>query len=176
MMRVLIYGFRPYKHYKQNVTEQILRRLPKRKNLRKVVFPVRFWKRQFLEAVEKHKPDVILGLGQCAKGRRLRIETRAINRRRNDRNKRGRPIVPRGSPCLFTNLKIKPSRGARISRDAGEYVCNYSMYVILDYVRRRRLSTRFGFLHVPHRYRTDRGRLFLLKLAQDIHSVGLGGS
>jgi pyrrolidone-carboxylate peptidase len=40
----------------------------------------------------------------------------------------------------------------RSSSKAGEYVCNYSMYVILDFIKRHQLPIRFGFIHVPHRY------------------------
>lgn len=43
-MRLLIYGFGPYKQFKDNITEKILRRLPARNGVKKVVFPARFQK------------------------------------------------------------------------------------------------------------------------------------
>jgi hypothetical protein len=39
------------------------------------------------------------------------------------------------------------------------------MYVMLDFIRRRNLSIRFGFLHVPHNY--DPGKAMRI-LAQAI--------
>ncbi|MBI2229137.1 MAG: hypothetical protein HYU46_08565, partial [Deltaproteobacteria bacterium] len=36
--------------------------------------------------------------------------------------------------------------------NASDYVCNYSMYVILDYLKRCRLPIRYGFIHIPHDY------------------------
>jgi len=37
-MRLLIYGFGPYKQFKENITAKLLRRLPQRNGLKKVVF------------------------------------------------------------------------------------------------------------------------------------------
>lgn len=163
MTRLLVYGFGPYRNYRENVSEKILRRLPKRKGLRKVVFPVRFHKRQFLGVLKKSDFDIVLGLGQCSRGRRLRIETRAVNRWRSDKAERPRPIAPAGARRLMTNLELDRDARARVSRDAGDYVCNFSMYVVLDFLRRRRPATRFGFIHVPHRYDPRRAASFLLK-------------
>jgi len=50
---------------------------------------------------------------------------------------------------LPTDLPIKLGRVARRSTDAGDYVCNYSMYVMLDRIRRGRRGIRYGFVHVP---------------------------
>jgi pyroglutamyl-peptidase len=157
-MRLLIYGFGPYRQFENNITQQIVRKLPSSPNLQKIVFPVRFEKKQFTDAVKKHRPDFVLGLGQCSRGRLLRIERRAVNRRRNDRKEKARPIV-RGQPqWLATTLRLNEMglKQTKISVDAGDYVCNFSMYVILDYLRRYRPDVHFGFVHVPHNY--DRKR------------------
>lgn len=163
-MRLLIYGFGPYREFSDNITEKILRRLPRRSGLKKIVFPVKFRKRQFVNAVKNHEPDVILGLGQCTRGQHLRIESQAINRRRNNQDEKGRPIITGESPRLRTNLKIALGAQAKSSNKAGDYVCNYSMYVILDFLKRRRLPIRFGFIHIPHRY-DDKKAMQLLEKA-----------
>jgi pyroglutamyl-peptidase len=163
-MRLLLYGFGPYHHFRQNITERILRGLPTQKGLKKVVFPVRFHKGQFIKAVKDAKPDVIVGLGQCSRGQRLRIETKAVNRRRKDQRTKSRPIVPGGKPTLLTNLMLDCGGEARSSGDAGDYVCNYSMYVILDYLRQHQLNVRFGFIHIPHLYNSRRAIRFLTKV------------
>ncbi len=170
-MRILIYGFGPYRQFQENVSETILRRLPKRRWLKKVIFPVLFHKRQFIDAVKKHEPDVILGLGQCSRGRRLRIERRAVNKRRDRRVEKARRIVPEGSARLLTNLKLSLGPKARPSRDAGDYVCNYSMYVILDHLKRRRLPIRYGFIHIPHDYDPESAGRFLRKAIESIESA-----
>ena len=151
-MRLLIYGFGPYRHFQANVTEKIVKRLPRRAGRKKTVFPVKFHEAQFINAIKQHRPDLILGLGQCAHGERLRIEAQAVNRRRNSPDDRARPILAGGSPSLKTNLRLAFGPQGRASNKAGEYVCNYSMYIILDFIKRRRLPIRFGFVHIPHSY------------------------
>ena len=151
-MRLLIYGFGPYRHFQANVTEKIVKRLPRRAGRKKIVFPVKFHEAQFINAIKQHRPDLILGLGQCAHGERLRIEAQAVNRRRNSPDDRARPILAGGSPSLKTNLRLAFGPQGRASNKAGEYVCNYSMYIILDFIKRRRFPIRFGFVHIPHRY------------------------
>jgi pyroglutamyl-peptidase len=149
-MRLLIYGFGPYREFPENITKKILHKLPQRSDLKKIVFPVRFHKRQFISAVKNHKPDVILGLGQCSRGQRLRIESRAKNRKRNSPKEKARPIIAGAPQRLRTNLKLALS--GQSSNNAGEYVCNYSMYVMLHFIKRHRLPIRYGFIHIPHRY------------------------
>jgi pyroglutamyl-peptidase len=160
-MRLLIYGFGPYREFQENVTEKILRRLPRRSGLKKIVFPVRFHKGQFVNAVKKHKPDIILGLGQCSRGQRLRIESGAKNSKRNNPNEKARPIVAGGSARLRTNLKLALS--GESSNNAGEYVCNYSMYIMLHFIKRHRLSIRYGFIHIPYQYDSKRAVWLLAK-------------
>jgi pyroglutamyl-peptidase len=157
-MRVLIYGFGPYGQFEDNITQRVVGKLPRSRNLKKIVFPVRFDGKQFTDAVKKFGPDMVLGLGQCSKGKRLRIERRAINRMRNDKKERTRPIVHGGRKWLPTTLelgKLSLAKQAKISRDAGDYVCNFSMYLILDYLKHHDPATRFGFIHIPHRYKVS---------------------
>jgi len=75
MNKILIYGFKQYKKYKENITEKIVRKI--RRNVVKVVFQVKPSKKMFLNKVRQHKPDIILGLGQHGKSpvsTKLRIE------------------------------------------------------------------------------------------------------
>jgi len=154
-MRVLVYGFGPYQRFKDNITQEIVGKLPASRNLKKIVFPVRFDKKQFTTAIKKYRSDIVLGLGQCSGGKLLRVERRAVNKKRNHKKESVRAIVRGGARTLPTSLKLDKSalgERAKISYDAGDYVCNFSMYVILDYLERHHLSTRFGFIHVPHDY------------------------
>jgi pyroglutamyl-peptidase len=149
-MRLLIYGFGPYREFRDNITEKILDKFSERKGLKKIVFPVRFHKGQFVNAVQKHKPDIILGLGQCSRGQRLRIESRAKNSKRRDPKEKSSPIIAGGPQSFRTNLKL--ALNGESSDNAGEYVCNYSMYVMLHFIKRHRLPIRYGFVHIPYRY------------------------
>jgi pyrrolidone-carboxylate peptidase len=170
-MRILVYGFGVYRSFKENVTGKIIRRLPRQRQLSKIIFPVRFHRRQFIDAVRKHDPDVILGLGQCSRGKRLRIERCALNKRRADKHEKAQPIVRGGPRQLPTNLRLRIGPPARFSRNAGDYVCNYSMYVILDYLKRRRLPVRFGFVHIPHDFDPGKASRILAKAIDTIEAA-----
>ncbi len=163
-MRVLVYGFGPYRDFQKNVTKEILRELPKQRQLKKAVFAVKFHRRQFIDTIRTFRPDVILGLGQCSTGRLLRIEARAVNRRRADSREKTKPIIQGGARVLLTTLELNFGRAAKESRNAGDYVCNYSMYVILDFLKRRRIPVPFGFIHIPHRYDKSRALRLLRKV------------
>ncbi len=148
-MRILLYGFGPYRQFHDNITAQIIKSLTGRRGLKKVVFPVRFQRRQFIGALRRHKPDVVLGLGQSAR-QQIAVETRAKNRRRARKGAKPRAIMCNGPKARPTTLAIKAGRWIGKSMNAGDYVCNYSMFVLLDEIARKNLKIPFGFIHIPH--------------------------
>jgi pyroglutamyl-peptidase len=147
--RILLYGFGPYRQFRDNITAKIIRSLPPQPGLKKVVFPVRFHRKQFVDALERLKPDIVIGLGQSSR-RSIDVEAQAANRRRARPADAPKLVSPRGPARLRTTLTLKLGRQARKSSNAGDYVCNFSMYVMLDHIRCNRLDTPYGFIHVPH--------------------------
>jgi len=166
--RVLIYGFGPYRQFQTNVSEMIVRDFPRIPRLRRIVFQVKFNKVQFIKVITHYRPDVILGLGQCSRGSLLRIETATYNRKRNDKKERPRPIIPGGALKLSTNLRLDLGREGRPSHYPGDYVCNYSVYVILQWVRRRRAQSRLGFVHIPRKYDPKKATKLLARALRHI--------
>jgi len=148
-MRVFVYGFGPYRQFRDNITARIIKSLPKTTTLTRTIFPVRFQRRQFIAALNRYRPDIILGLGQSSR-KHIAVESRARNRRRATKLAKLKPIVKSGPSGLPTTLQIRFGRSLRRSNNAGDYVCNYSMYVMLDALRRDGGTTRFGFIHIPH--------------------------
>lgn len=116
MQRILIYGFGPYQQYTSNITEILLRSMKLPRNVFKEVFEVRFSRHMFETIFETVQPDVILGLGQHPRARKLRIERRT--------HKRDHPAQTR-----FVNLSLPHTSETTVTYDAGNYVCNYSMWV-----------------------------------------------
>ena len=155
-MRLVVYGFGPYLEFRDNITKKIIKKLRARTGLKKVIFPVRFQRKQFIQAIQKYKPDVVLGLGQCSKGRTLKIELRAVNRRRGPRQRRAAPIESQGVRAIPTTLRFTRCPGTSPSRDAGRYVCNFSMYVMLSRIRTKKIPARLGFVHIPWNYDVNR--------------------
>jgi len=147
--RILVYGFGPYRRFRENITAKIVRSLPRAAGLKRIVFRVRFDRGQFIKALSRHKPEVVLGLGQSTR-RTIDFETRAANRRRGGQKTRARAIRQRGPRWLPATLDIELDRSVKRSSHAGDYVCNFSMYVMLDQIQRAQAKTQFGFLHLPH--------------------------
>jgi pyroglutamyl-peptidase len=154
-MRVLVYGFGPYRQFRVNITARIVQSLPTSDVLVTRIFPVRFQRRQFIAALNLYRPDFILGLGQSSR-KRIDVETRARNRRRVGKSAELRPIFKDGPQSLPTTLKIRAGRALRLSTDAGDYVCNYSMYVLLDAIARQGRKVGLGFIHIPHDWDLDK--------------------
>jgi pyrrolidone-carboxylate peptidase len=148
-MRVLVYGFGPYEEFRNNITVTIIKALPSVPGLKTAVFPVRFNRRQFIEVLERQEPDNVIGLGQSTRDR-IEIESRAINHKRASKMGPVKPIRQSGAEYLPTTLNIKLGPQVRRSDSPGDYVCNYSMYVMLDYINRSAGEVKFGFLHIPH--------------------------
>jgi pyrrolidone-carboxylate peptidase len=134
-MKILLYGFKPFGDYSENISERVVRGIKPRRGLVKVVFPVAFNRSLYSRAFKRMRPDVILGIGQCGAGRRIRIE-------RTAHGKRGR--------FRHVTLKLRPDAVSRISYDAGNYVCNFSMMTMLESIRGS--QTEFAFIHIPKSY------------------------
>jgi pyrrolidone-carboxylate peptidase len=146
MMNLLLYGFGLYDNHESNISAQLVEGLGLPFNVQREIFEVRFDRGMFVEAIDRHDPDIILGLGQSARSRRIRIERKALNRM-GERSEAKRPISRRGPDHLFMTLGIPGNGRARLSYDAGTYVCNFSMYVIAQHCRGS--GKRLGFIHLP---------------------------
>ncbi|MDP3725945.1 MAG: hypothetical protein Q8R36_01980 [bacterium] len=153
-MKFLIFGFKPYRNYTENITEKVIRKLKQKKNLRTTVFPVMFDRKMFSHAIHAYKPDVVIGLGQHPRARKIRIERRAVNHKRAFQYEKLRNIENGGPRHRFVTLKLKPDRHARVAYDAGDYVCNFCMYTISEIARKKHIK--FAFLHIPKNYNLKR--------------------
>lgn len=167
-MKVLIYGFKPYRDYKENVTEKIVRKITHRKGLIKTVFPVRFDKNMFLEKIKIVKPNIILGLGQCPRGNKIRIERKAVNLMKEDKKESLEIISRKGAEYVFVTFKLKKDKDSWISYDAGKYVCNFSIYIISNFSRHRNIK--FAFLHIPKDYNVDKAVKFVDRKIEEMLS------
>lgn len=166
-MRVLVYGFGPYREFRNNITETIIKALPRLAGLTTVVFPVRFNRRQFIDVLERHRPDHVIGLGQCTR-HRIEFESRATNRKRVNNRVSVKPIRQSGAEFLPTTLDIVLGSEVGHSDSAGDYVCNYSMYVLLEYISRSEQDIRFGFVHIPHDIDCGRGVALVMQAISQI--------
>ncbi|MGZ8444424.1 MAG: pyroglutamyl-peptidase I family protein [Candidatus Binatia bacterium] len=147
-VRVLLYGFGPYHKFTENITAEIIESLAPRPGMGKIVFPVRFQRRQFVEALRTPMPLMVVGLGQSSRPR-IEVETRATNRRRASKSGAPRSITAGGKAWMPAPMPLKVTRPAAKSINAGDYVCNFSMYVMLEELERQDHNSRFAFVHIP---------------------------
>lgn len=168
-MKILLSGFDPFGAEAINPAYEAIKALPDEiegARLIKLRLPTAY-RRSFdvlQAAIEAHRPDVVLSIGQA--GGRLAItpEQVAINlaEARIPDNDGDQPIDqvirPDGETAYFTNLPIKAMvkkmRDAGIQADvsytAGTFVCNAIMYHVLHMVYQSETTMKAGFIHVPY--------------------------
>jgi pyroglutamyl-peptidase len=105
---------------------------------------------------QKPKPDIVLMFGVAERRRQLCIETRARNAvsllfpdASGHRPRHG--IIRLGGPPTLTGnapfAGLAGTAGTRLSRDAGNYLCNYAYWRALEQVRGTRPLVQF--VHIP---------------------------
>ena len=115
-------------------------------------------------AMEQHKPDAVVCVGQAGGRFAVTPERVAINISDaripdNAGNKPlDEPIAPEGPAAYFSTLPVKAMVAAireagipsSLSNSAGVYVCNHLMYGVLHAAATRFPGVRAGFIHVPY--------------------------
>jgi pyroglutamyl-peptidase len=167
---LLITGFGPFPGAPLNPTELLLARLARRRRpaLMRVraihhVFPTSYAAvdAQLPALLKQHHPDAILMFGLAARTKDIRIEMQARNRRAQafpdiDGAASTRGTIKSGAHTLhgrapFTRLLAAAHAAglrARLSRDAGSYLCNYVYWRALEAARPDGPGV-IAFVHVP---------------------------
>jgi pyroglutamyl-peptidase len=115
-------------------------------------------------AIERHRPALVVCLGQAGGRAHLSVERVAINvdDARIADNAGLQPvdelIAPNGPPAYFATLPVKAMAKAmraagipaEVSNSAGTYVCNHLMYGVLHYLAASGHRARAGLIHVPY--------------------------
>lgn len=170
-MKILIYGFKPFDSYPTNISQEIVLAIQKRpvSSKHKIyysVFDVRFDKEMFESRLNKVKPDLVIGLGQHSRARKLRIERKAINWmsaiRAGVGQKGGKRIERNRCRELFLKENLPRMANTTVTYNAGCYVCNYSMWIVAKWCEGH--GARSAFIHVPRKFSSDKAVAFLSEL------------
>ena len=179
-MRVLLVGFGPFPGVPRNPSAVLVKRLASRRRpaLATIIRTTHIFATAYaavdnaLPKLFANKPDIVLMFGLAARRRQLCIETQARNARsilfpdvRGYRPARG--VIALGEPAArgggapFARLLAAARASgmpARLSRDAGRYVCNYSYWRALELAGRRNRPL-VQFIHIPRiRFEPRRNR------------------
>lgn len=167
MLNVLVTGFEPYWDYPENsswaVAEKIAAFAIEGVKISIEQMPVSFSRvaNSLHQAVEKHKPNLIIMLGQSGGSDKVKLERVAINmmdamRADNDGYTPDEVSIDEdGDTALFCNLPIKSLRtkineqniNVKVSNSCGLYVCNRLYYEALNICKEK--SIRAIFVHLP---------------------------
>ncbi len=169
-LTVLVTGFDPFDGERLNPSWMICERLAGKEiagaRIEALKVPCEF--RRSIEvvaaAIRKHRPAVVLCLGQAGGRAHLSVERVAINvddaRIADNTGARpvDEPIAANGPPACFATVPIKAMAAAmraanvpaQVSNSAGTYVCNHVMYGVLHFIAASGLPARAGFIHVPY--------------------------
>ena len=166
---VLVTGFEPFGGEATNPSWDVCERLAREIGGMRVEtcrVPCEF--RRSIEvvaaAIERHRPVLVVCLGQAAGRSQVGIERVAINvddARIADNAGAlpvDDPIAANGPPAYFSTLPVKAmvvamreaGVAAEVSNSAGTYVCNHLMYGVLHYLAASGHRARAGFIHLPY--------------------------
>lgn len=167
-MKLLITGFEPYWDYPENSSWAVAEKVTACGMLGVDVvaeqMPVSFERvaTAIRNAVEKHRPDLIIMLGQSGGSDRVKLERVALNMM-DSKLADNDGFIPNEEPintntptALFTNMPIKSLRtsieeqgvAVKISNSCGLYVCNRLYYEAL-LLCQEQPQIRAIFVHLP---------------------------
>lgn len=168
-MKILITGFDPFGGETVNPAYEAVKLLPDTiagAEIIKLEVPTQFHRAGAVleDAMQRHKPDVVICVGQAGGRAAITPEKVAINLMdgRIPDNAGYQPVdVPiqeDGETAYFTSLPVKAmvqrmrdaGIPAAVSYTAGTYVCNYLLYTLLYLIDKKYPHVRGGFIHVPY--------------------------
>ena len=168
-MKILITGFDPFGGEIVNPAYEAVKLLPDTiagAEIIKLEVPTRFHRAGAVleNAMQRHKPDVVICVGQAGGRAVITPEKVAINLMdgRIPDNAGYQPVdVPireDGETAYFISLPVKAmvqrmrdaGIPAAVSYTAGTYVCNYLLYTLLYLIDKKYPHVRGGFIHVPY--------------------------
>jgi pyrrolidone-carboxylate peptidase len=180
-MKVVVGAFGDFLQFDTNSSEKLLDKIPASANLAKVILPVGYFSGDFIRPLRKHPSAyVILGMWQgkycrfetvarnemivlksplqrcavTAYSRMLKLFGRNFRVKGDIEKERLTTMPIRKGGVSKIKLGTKPPKisDIRASEDADNFVCNYAAWVVENYIRDKKLGTKFYFIHVPSKY------------------------
>ncbi len=163
MKQLLLTGFGPFRNYSSNPSEVICRGLNNsiinNFHIHSQILDVNF-KNSYEKLLQRSKsiePDIIISLGLSYDSNLIKLEKIAKNLMKNHNQDSVNKIDEHAPDAYFSKLPLKNIhqflnlRGinSEISNSAGDYVCNYIMFKMLNYLQKSKIHTPYGFIHIP---------------------------
>ena len=155
---ILLTFFEPFGESATNISQQVAEGIDT-EGVVKLCLPVSFQRspHELREAIERYQPGIILSLGQCAEGEKIRLERFAINMMDSVKGDNDgympdeQPIEDNTPLTLRTGVNIKQLHSecmnaglpTVLSNSSGLYVCNRVYWEALRY------TDKALFVHIP---------------------------
>lgn len=177
MKKVLLLGFGPFSKFVENPSQIIVERLKDKKiddlQIFGKILPVTYSEVEKIirDEIKNIRPQLVLGIGLAAGRNKITLEKIAINYKfsstpdNTGKIEKGRKINAKGPDGIFTNLNVekiveilnRENIPADISLTAGGYICNLTMYNIME--NAKIFNFKGGFVHLPcHRELVSKNR------------------
>ncbi|WP_029451913.1 pyroglutamyl-peptidase I [Clostridium algidicarnis] len=167
-MKILVTGFDPFGGESINPALEAVKKISDNIDgveIIKIEVPTVFKKSidTLDKAIEAHKPDVVLCVGQAGGRFDITPEKVAINlddariKDNEGNNPIDEPIFKDGETAYFSSLPVKAivknikenNIPSSVSYSAGTFVCNHIMYGLLYLIDKKYKNVKGGFIHVP---------------------------
>lgn len=174
-MKVLISGFLPFGTHTENSSQIIAEKFKSLQlngfEFQVVILPVTFCSafERLKDEIHSFKPDVVICMGLASNRKTICLEKVAVNFMHSkgaDNEgvvKNHEVILPKAPAAYFSTLpleamlEIEASFPVKLSLSAGSFVCNETMFRLLDYLKDGQVQS--GFIHLPS-LKEDEGRIF----------------
>ena len=176
--KFLVTGFPGFQSLTNNPTEYLVQFLKQLEDegknlfseidLKTMVLEVSF--RDSVKALQKmilqYRPDVVLSFGFTWVDR-IHLERRAVNISNGQDNdgeiRKNQPVVKEGPLFHSATIPLRPVQHAlatagipsKINSKPTQFVCNNLYYSILDFIEKKNLDIKTGFIHVPNVFKID---------------------
>ena len=168
-MKILVTGFDPFGGDTVNPALELIKKLPEEIDGCEIItleIPTVFHKsiQKIQQAIEMHKPDAVLSIGQAGGRVDLTVERVGINcdDARIPDNEGNSPVDAKifedGDDAYLLTLPIKAmvkeiqAAGvpASVSNTAGTFVCNHVAYGVAYLAKKYYPHMKTGFMHIPY--------------------------
>lgn len=167
-LRILVTGFGPFPGAPKNPTGPLVRALAREKwpgvMVKAHVFATRYKTvdRALPRLLKSFKPDALIMFGVADRSRAIRIETRARNLISRIPDAGGftpgpcaidasasRSAAVRAPTAALLRASKRTGLPARLSRNAGDYLCNYALWHATRATAEKEGPVLAAFIHVP---------------------------
>jgi len=168
MKKIIISGFEPFDKERINPSRELLKHIDfdqKQFQVHPILLPVTVKEggKVITEAIDDIQPDFVISFGLNGRLSHIALERVAINMvdaripDNNGEQPKDMNINHEGPVAYWATLPLRTIESnlkeagipVKLSYSAGTYICNYVMYSALDFIEKRGLQTKSGFIHIP---------------------------